>query len=130
MVSDAQVLTEIVKTVLPFSGGHDNGYTTTLTALENEQLLGKLVILQGYNDIANELRNLSLPSLKVEGLFMTQKLSYNAKRSAPLTNPTVNDTTTTNGGHMSPQSPARNGGAQIDPSLVNVIWNYLKVSTS
>jgi hypothetical protein len=104
----------------PFSGGHDNGYTSTLTALENEQLLGKLVIFQGYNEIANELQKLSLPSLKVDGLFMTQKLPYIAKKPSPVVG-AVGDDTVTNEDSNSPRSPNPSFPRLIDPSLVNII---------
>jgi hypothetical protein len=100
-----------------FGGGHDNGYASTLTALENEQFLGKLVLLEGYDDVANELRKLALPSLKLEGLFMSQKLSYLPKKLAPLTMP-GSKSVTTNGGLMSPRSPS-NSSSSSAKRLVN-----------
>ena len=102
-------------------GGHDNGYSSTLTALENEHLLGKLVTLEGHDDIPSELRKLCLPSLKLEGLFVTQQLHSLSKRLAPLTMPGSNSVTT-NGGLMSPRSPSNSSSSSekrsIDPSLV------------
>jgi hypothetical protein len=56
------------------AGGHDNGYTSALTSLENEGLLQKVVLLRGYNDVAIELKNLRLPELTIDGVFMTHKL--------------------------------------------------------
>lgn len=105
-----------------FLGGHDNGYASTLTALENEQYLGKLVLLEGYDDMTNELRKLSLPSLKLEGLFMTQKLSYLPKKLAPLTMP-GSKSVTTNGGLMSPRSPSSTSSSAkklVNPALVTI----------
>jgi len=103
-----------------FGGGHDNGYASTLTALENEHLLGKLVTLEGYADNPSELRKLCLPSLKLEGLFVTQQLPSLPKRLAPLTMPGSNSVTT-NGGLMSPRSPSNSSSSSekrsIDPSL-------------
>ena len=113
-------------------GGHDNGYASTLTALENEQLLGKLVALEGHDDIPSELRKLCLPSLNLEGLFVTQQLHSLPKRLAPLTMPGSNSVTT-NGGLMSPRSPSNSSASSekrsIDPSLVNNI-QQLKVNCS
>jgi hypothetical protein len=92
-----------------------------LTALENEHLLGKLVTLEGYDDNPSELRKLCLPSLKLEGLFVTQQLPSLPKRLAPLTMPGSNSVTT-NGGLMSPRSPSNSSSSSekrsIDPSLV------------
>jgi hypothetical protein len=102
-------------------GGHDNGYSSTLTALDNERLLGKLVILQGYSEVANELQKLSLPSLKVDGLFMTHKLPHIAKKPTQLVTPTVSVGTITNGEFTSPRSSEGSGGRLIDSSLVHII---------
>ncbi|KAF8211261.1 hypothetical protein K438DRAFT_1806988 [Mycena galopus ATCC 62051] len=94
------------------SGGHDPQYISTFNALESEQLLGKLVIV-GSNDGEGSSMGLPLPSLKVQdGLFMSCQLPQN---SAPLHVHGVN----TNGGLISPQSPASHIGGRtaIDPSL-------------
>ncbi|KAJ7361717.1 hypothetical protein DFH08DRAFT_1033393, partial [Mycena albidolilacea] len=60
-----------------FGGGHDNGYTSALTSLENEGFLNKVVLLRGYKDVALELKNLRLPELTIDGVFMTRKLQTN-----------------------------------------------------
>ncbi|KAJ6575150.1 hypothetical protein B0H19DRAFT_1127403 [Mycena capillaripes] len=60
-----------------FGGGHDNGYTSALTSLENEGFLHKVILLRGYKDVAIELKNLRLPELTIDGVFMTQKLPTN-----------------------------------------------------
>ncbi|KAJ6604686.1 hypothetical protein DFH09DRAFT_1123509 [Mycena vulgaris] len=57
-----------------FAGAHDNGYTSALTSLENEGFSHKLVLLRGYKDIAIELKNLHLPELSIDGVFMAHKL--------------------------------------------------------
>ncbi|KAF8516216.1 hypothetical protein BU17DRAFT_93042 [Hysterangium stoloniferum] len=57
-----------------FGGGHDNGYATTLNALNNEGLLHKIILLKGYHEIAFELKILNLPFVEFKGVFMTQKL--------------------------------------------------------
>jgi len=55
-------------------GGHDNGYLASLTALENEGFLRKLILLKGYRELAQEIRNLKLPEVELEGLFMKDKI--------------------------------------------------------
>ncbi|KAF4606736.1 hypothetical protein EYR38_000790 [Pleurotus pulmonarius] len=57
-----------------FGGGHDNGYTSTLTSLETEGLLHKVVLVRGYSDLAQEIRHLKLTELSTTGIFMTKKL--------------------------------------------------------
>ncbi|KAJ8522541.1 hypothetical protein ONZ45_g907 [Pleurotus djamor] len=58
-----------------FGGGHDNGYTATLTSLETEGLLRKVVLIRGYADLAQEIKHLNLKELSIASLFMTRKLS-------------------------------------------------------
>ncbi|KAF7352911.1 hypothetical protein MVEN_01258400 [Mycena venus] len=96
------------------AGGHGPQYASTFDGLESEQLLGKLVIV-GLNDGEGSSMSLPLPSLNVtDGLFMHRKLQ---PKSAPLSGRCVN----TNGGLISPQSPASHIGSvntrTIDPSL-------------
>ena len=68
-----------------FQGLHDNGYTTTLSHLQTESLLDKLVFLRGYNEIAYQLRDYRIPECNIPGLFMTQKMpvKQNTRRFAP-----------------------------------------------
>jgi hypothetical protein len=54
---------------------HDNGYTTTLTQLQTEGLLSKIILLRGYAEIARELQNLDLPVADIENVFMKQKIT-------------------------------------------------------
>ncbi|KAJ7492585.1 hypothetical protein FB451DRAFT_1218897 [Mycena latifolia] len=70
-----RVFTRFPQTSLVFFGGaHDNGYTSALTSLENEGFSKKFVLLRGYKDLAIELKNLQLPELTINGVFMTHKL--------------------------------------------------------
>lgn len=62
------------------SGGHDNGYASTLNSLNNEGFLDKVILLRGYRDVAHELKNLQLPLVEFKGIFMTQKLPLNHSR--------------------------------------------------
>ncbi|EJD55276.1 hypothetical protein AURDEDRAFT_78286 [Auricularia subglabra TFB-10046 SS5] len=59
-----------------FGGAHDNGYSASLKYLEHENLLSKVVLLKGYTEIAQELRNLNLPTADIDGLFMTKKIGF------------------------------------------------------
>jgi hypothetical protein len=45
-----------------------------LNYLENEGLLGKIVLLNGYQNLAMDVGGLNLPQLKIEGVFMRNKL--------------------------------------------------------
>ncbi|RDB22628.1 hypothetical protein Hypma_010354 [Hypsizygus marmoreus] len=101
-----------------FGGGQTDvsGYMSTFSALENEQLLGKIVMLHSSNDLDIDSRLPSLPRLNVDGLFMMEKLPRVFTKLSPLTVGSFS-TVTTNGGLISPQSPARAGGRLIDPSL-------------
>ncbi|KAF7983962.1 hypothetical protein HWV62_18390 [Athelia sp. TMB] len=106
-----------------FCGGNDTGYSSTMSLLESEQLLGKLVILEGYEDINSELHKLCLPSLKLDGLFLAQKPAYFPLKLTPLAMP-GSTSVTTNGGLMSPRSPSNSSSIGetrlIDPSLVRI----------
>lgn len=64
-----------------YKGGHDNGYTTTLNYLQTDGLLDKVTLLRGHEILGNELRSLKLPEVKLDGLFMTDKLQSQKSRS-------------------------------------------------
>ncbi|KAI0029625.1 hypothetical protein K488DRAFT_56000, partial [Vararia minispora EC-137] len=51
-------------------GSHDNGYSTAINHLVNEGLGSKLVLLKG-----KPLKNVDLPQLEIDGLFMARKLT-------------------------------------------------------
>lgn len=82
------------------SGLHDNGYTTTLSHLQTEGLLDKLIFLRGYNQIAFQLRDYEIPECTIPGVFMTQKMpvKLNLRRFAPAFNQA----------HPSPSQPQTN----------------------
>ncbi|KAF9242910.1 hypothetical protein BU15DRAFT_72565 [Melanogaster broomeanus] len=64
-----------------FGGGHDNGYSSTLSHLENEGLLKKIVLLRGYGTLAAELQHFDLPEAHLQGVFMAKKLPPNPKKA-------------------------------------------------
>ncbi|KIJ68416.1 hypothetical protein HYDPIDRAFT_24698 [Hydnomerulius pinastri MD-312] len=68
-----------------FGGGHDNGYTSTLSHLENEGLLKKIVLLRGYRTLATELQHFDIPQLYTEGVFMAKKLPPNFHKKVHTT---------------------------------------------
>lgn len=45
-----------------------------LTALANERVLDKIVLLKGYSDVAVELKTLNLPTLTIPNLFRDAKI--------------------------------------------------------
>ncbi|KAF5388138.1 hypothetical protein D9615_000264 [Tricholomella constricta] len=114
-----QTYTRFPQTLRVFFGGGQSdisGYISMFNALEKEQLLGKIVLLHS-SDLDVDSRLPSLPRLNVDGLFMTEKLyDRGFSKLSPLTVGPFS-TVTTNGGLISPQSPARVGGRMIDPSL-------------
>ena len=112
-------------------GGFDGAYMSTMAALGKEELLGKLVLLQGSHEPCPEFRQLSLPSIPVTGLFMSQKLPHNPKPPGPIHLPPPGlGTVTTNGGLISPQSETHStstcsvshtgGGKLIDITKVSL----------
>ncbi|KAJ6516036.1 hypothetical protein C8R45DRAFT_958530 [Mycena sanguinolenta] len=92
------------------AGGHDPRYICTFDALDSEQLLGKLVIMDSDDGEGSSIK-LAVHSLKVkDGLFMNYKLQQ--KPTPPVR--CVN----TNGGLISPQSPASHiSGRTVDSTL-------------
>ncbi|KAI0693810.1 hypothetical protein BC835DRAFT_1352270 [Cytidiella melzeri] len=92
-----------------FAGGRGNPYSSTLSSLGQEELLGKLVLLQGSAEPSAELHQLALPSIRVEGLFASDLSPGVIRRSGliapgPLPLPAPSTSVTTNGGLISPQS--------------------------
>ncbi|KAH7916318.1 hypothetical protein BJ138DRAFT_1132080 [Hygrophoropsis aurantiaca] len=57
-----------------FGGCHDNGYANTLRSVITAGFEDKLVLLPGYTEIANDIKALNLPVLRVPELFMSEKL--------------------------------------------------------
>lgn len=107
-------------------GGRSGDYNTTLNELGKEELLGKLVLLQGHGEVPQQL---TIPSIQVEDIFMSQKPPQTGPRSAPgpisLPPPNLTHLTTT-GGLISPESETHStvtnpqsqdgGGRLIDPT--------------
>ncbi|KAJ7179851.1 hypothetical protein C8R43DRAFT_970718 [Mycena crocata] len=94
------------------AGGHEPQYSSTFDALESEHILGKLIILESDRDV--HPITMSLPVLRVDGLFMNQQLPQIGQKPSPLSAGCLN----TNGGLISPQSPVSNiSGRIIDPAL-------------
>ncbi len=59
-----------------------NGYTSTLTSLQNEGFLDKIVLLRGYKELAIELQHLQLPVVEVGGVFRSTKLPGHARHGS------------------------------------------------
>ncbi|EMD40621.1 hypothetical protein CERSUDRAFT_111202 [Gelatoporia subvermispora B] len=107
------------------AGGPDSTYAPILAGLQNEDLLGKIVTVKGGYEPTEELRQLALPYMQTQNLFMTDNVIRVQRRPGPMPMPGVNNGGfTTNGGLMSPQSEnqsttpgsSRSGGKPIDPS--------------
>ena len=91
----------------------------TMSALERDQMLGKIAILYPAQSSPNGNESFSIPHLSVDGLFLAGKLQRGLpKKLAPLSTSSYGSITS-NGGLISPQSPARPSGRPVDPSLVN-----------
>ncbi|KZT20790.1 hypothetical protein NEOLEDRAFT_1182263 [Neolentinus lepideus HHB14362 ss-1] len=78
---------------LIFGGCHDNGYVTSLTSAITAGFREKLILLPGYSDMAAGIEELRLSTLKVPGLFMTDKMRSRSQTPPPLlasaSNPTI-----------------------------------------
>lgn len=114
--------------------GVDDTYLAMYDWLEKEDLVGKLVLMQPPNETSPAVRRMSARTLRIDGLFMAEKVSpWVARRPGPLFG--IADGTSsvvTNGGLISPQSesqssmstpPPRNlsseGLRMIDPTKVS-----------
>lgn len=113
---------------LLLAGAYDVSYLSTLTDLENEELLGKVVVLQGCDEPPEEWRQLALPFMQTEGLFMTHKpFPSPQRRPGPVHLVGLNHNVTTTGGLISPQSEtepsvsqsSQGPGKPIDPTKVS-----------
>ncbi|CAA7259550.1 unnamed protein product [Cyclocybe aegerita] len=115
-----QTFTYFPQTLRVFFGGFDSvAYMSTFSALEKDQILGKIVLLypsQSPEANGDRPNVFSLPRLTIEGLWLTEKLPRSSKKLTPLTTGPYNGVSS-NGGLISPQSPARSVGRPIDPSL-------------
>jgi len=110
--------------LLDFTGYDPMTYMSTLSALEKDHMLGKIVILDAAQNLEangeqSKISPYHLPRLSVEGLFLSEKLARTPKKLAPLSTAGPYSSVTSNGGLISPQSPARTHGRPIDLSLVS-----------
>ena len=118
------------------AAGRGSSYTSTFNSLSQEELLGKLVLLEGCWEPSAELHQLALPSIRVGGLFASDLSPILARRSGPippgpLPLPAPSSSVTTNGGLISPQSETysyaggsprvRTAGKPIDPTKVSCL---------
>lgn len=105
---------------------------TTLNELGKEELLGKLVLLQGHSAPSADFLQFTIPSIHVEDIFMSQKPPQTGPRPAPgpITLPPQNLTNLiTTGGLISPESETHStvtnpqsqdgSGKLIDPTKVS-----------
>ncbi|KAI0952604.1 hypothetical protein AcV7_008352 [Taiwanofungus camphoratus] len=125
-----QTYTALPQTLRIFCAcNRDSNYKPFLSKLEKDELIGKLVILQGSDGPPEDLRQLSLPVMQVEGLFMGETPTSSSRRFGSVPGPIplvgLNNNVTTRGGLISPQSetqsptpPAGSGGnlKPIDPT--------------
>ncbi|CAL1701468.1 unnamed protein product [Somion occarium] len=101
---------------LILGGGYDSEYLATFNSLNEEELMGKLALLKGPNDPADDIQQLALPVIAVEDLFELHKLPSADKRPGPISLPPPGmGSITTNGGLISPQSESHFSRAS-DPS--------------
>lgn len=87
-----------------FADGHDGTYTSTLMALEKEELLGKVILLHGGNVPPETLQQLPVHIMPVDGLFMLHAPSYVQRRPGPIPLTGLKHNVTTHGGLISPES--------------------------
>jgi len=60
---------------------HDNGYAFDIEQLITEGYRDKLILLQGYDNLAVNIKALNLPILYIPGLFIAEKLPDSSSRS-------------------------------------------------
>ncbi|EGO27435.1 hypothetical protein SERLADRAFT_446663 [Serpula lacrymans var. lacrymans S7.9] len=103
-----------------FAGGKENTYALTFNSLENDQLLGKLVMLHGRSEDASDMRKYRFPIVRSECLSTSQRL-LSSKNPSPLAmNGLVSSVT--DYGLPTPCSPPRSTSSStetkpLDPSL-------------
>jgi len=99
-------------------GCHDANYTSTFDGLSSDELLGKLVAIQSSTDEIAELSQYPIPTLIMDGLFISSQLPSSLAKRSPVPVGSFN-TVVLNGGLISPQSPARPSRRLIDPNFVS-----------
>lgn len=61
-----------------FGGCHDNGYVPALRSHITSGFRNKIILLQGYDEIAAGISGLNLPLLTIPGLFLPEKIQIGA----------------------------------------------------
>ncbi|EAU84925.2 hypothetical protein CC1G_00444 [Coprinopsis cinerea okayama7 len=115
-----QTFIRFPQTIRVFFGGYEPpSYTALFDALDQEQLLGKIALLQTNDNGPGDGQAMHpLPKLRLDNVFMNERLQRSPKRLSPLSTNHNNGTMVSNGGLISPQSPvSRSSGRAIDPSL-------------
>ena len=122
-------------------GGHDNGYHPALAELQSDGLLEKIVLLQGYEQVATEIRSLRLPMLQIDNLFRSDKVptrTMGNKRVTPppsvMESPKLSYTSVVENPRPGAVKPVPSGsptndrrGRFINPNLVCVylyVWEW------
>ncbi|KAG1820324.1 uncharacterized protein BJ212DRAFT_1478452 [Suillus subaureus] len=107
-------------TFTKITGGQENTYASTIAALQNDGLLGKVAFLEACRASPNYAQKHRLPVLTVDTLFINQRLSPPLRTPPPL-NMNGLSPTLTSGGLPTPHSPpsmsASSTGRLVDPTL-------------
>jgi len=116
-----QTFTGFPQTLRVFFGGYNPDiYLPVFSALDRDDTLGRIVLLYPSQTAleANTDRPdaFTLPRLVLEGLFLPERPLRAPKKLAPLSTGPYS-AVTSNGGLISPQSPARTLGRPIDTSV-------------
>ncbi|EJU03075.1 hypothetical protein DACRYDRAFT_21405, partial [Dacryopinax primogenitus] len=76
--------------LIVLGASHDNGYSSILHSLTAENKLDKILILKGYDVLAQELRAFQNRIVEIPGLFMSDKLPpfHPGMLSIPTSKPT------------------------------------------
>lgn len=85
--------------------------------LEKDDLVGKLVLMQPPNEVSPAVRRMSARTLRIDGLFMMEKVNpWAARRPGPLFGlADGHSSVVTNGGLISPQSESQSSGSTPPP---------------
>lgn len=97
--------------------GVDDTYLAMYDGLEKDDLVGKLVLMQPPNEMSPAVRRMSARTLRIDGLFMTEKVNpWAARRPGPLFGLAEgHSSVVTNGGLISPQSESQSSGSTPPP---------------
>lgn len=103
------------------AGSSDNTYVSTITALQSDDLLNKLAILEKAGDDQGLSRRFHLPTLTMENVFMSQRFTPPPHVTPSPLNVSGLSPRDSNGGLPTPHSPpvlsVSTNGKLIDPTL-------------